>query len=374
MTLPIAASAPLATSGPTVLWYLTRSTGTVALLLLTLSMLLGVANWKRWNLPGQPRFVLDTLHRNVSLLVLVFVGLHIVTSVLDGFAPVSFVDAVIPLHSSYRPLWTAFGALSFDLLLAVAITSMLRQRVGHRLWRFTHWLAYAAWPVALLHTVGSGSDIKSGWLLALCAVSLAVIVIGVWIRVSQGWPTYAGRRISAFGATVFGSIALIAWLPSGPLAKGWAKRAGTPAKLLASMNAGAGAGRSAAPAPTSLDGPFTANLRGVLHQSQSSTTGLVTIDMPLRISGGGGRRLEVRMQGQPLQGGGVSMTDGQVNLGTTGNPSIYSGRIASLQGTSLSAFVARSDGRLLTVRVELLISPGSSAVSGTVSAQPGGGA
>jgi sulfoxide reductase heme-binding subunit YedZ len=148
---------PLAAAGPSVYWYLTRSTGAVALVLLTISLALGVVDVRRLQSPRWPRFVIDGLHRNVSLLALVFLVLHILTSVLDSFAPVSLVAAFIPFISPYRPFWLGLGAVSFDLFLAVILTSLLRRRIGYGAWRATHWLVYASWPVALLHGLGTGS-------------------------------------------------------------------------------------------------------------------------------------------------------------------------------------------------------------------------
>ena len=55
--------------------------------------------------------------------------------------------------------------MSFDLILAVTFTSLLRQRMGYATWRAVHWLTYASWPIALLHSFGTGSDVKGGWLL-----------------------------------------------------------------------------------------------------------------------------------------------------------------------------------------------------------------
>jgi sulfoxide reductase heme-binding subunit YedZ len=94
---------PLGTVGPSAYWYLTRSTGVVALVLLTLTVILGVVDVSRWSSSRWPRFVLDSLHRSVSMLVLVFLGLHILTAVLDSFAPISLLDAVVPFIGSYRP-------------------------------------------------------------------------------------------------------------------------------------------------------------------------------------------------------------------------------------------------------------------------------
>src|SRR6266404_5356754 len=170
-----------ATSGSTY-WYLTRSTGGVALLLLTIAIVLGVLDVQRFSTPRWPRFVVDSLHRNVSLLAMAFLLLHILTSLLDSFAPISLIDAVIPFGGSYRPFWLGLGAVSFDMLVAVTITSLLRQRMGYASWRAIHWLTYASWPIALLHGFGTGSDVKATWMLALSVGCLLVVLVAVLSR------------------------------------------------------------------------------------------------------------------------------------------------------------------------------------------------
>ncbi len=223
----------LGTVGPSVDWYLTRSTGVVALVLLTLTVVLGVVDVSRWSSPRWPRFVVDSLHRNVSMLVLVFLTLHIVTAALDSFAPISIVDAVLPFVGSYRPFWLGLGAVAFDLLLAVTITSLLRERLGHRAWRIAHWLAYACWPIALLHGLGTGSDVKSTWMLALNIACLGFVALAVGVRALAGWPDHARVRVAALGGVAVFSLFLLLWLPGGPLGGGWARRSGTPTSLLA---------------------------------------------------------------------------------------------------------------------------------------------
>ena len=126
----------LATAGPSVYWYLARGTGAVALVLLTISVVLGILGSLRFAVaPRWPRFAIDTLHRDVSLLVIVLLVVHIITSVLDSFAPIKLTDAVIPFVSSYRPLWLGLGALAFDILLALVVTSLVRRRLGYGRWR-----------------------------------------------------------------------------------------------------------------------------------------------------------------------------------------------------------------------------------------------
>ncbi|HXN37151.1 MAG TPA: ferric reductase-like transmembrane domain-containing protein [Solirubrobacteraceae bacterium] len=226
-----------ASAGPSVYWYLTRSTGAVALLLLSLAIALGVIDVQRWSSPRWPRFVIDSLHRNVSLLAMVFLVLHILTSVLDSFASISLIDAVVPFVGSYRPFWLGLGAVSFDLLLAVIITSLLRQRMGFASWRAVHWLTYASWPVALVHGLGTGSDANTAWLQVLSIVCVAIVIAAVLARVLRGWPANLKIRGAALGGAGAFALLLALWLPGGPLGSEWARRSGTPTALLSHSKA-----------------------------------------------------------------------------------------------------------------------------------------
>jgi methionine sulfoxide reductase heme-binding subunit len=233
----------LASAGPSAYWYLTRSTGAVALILLTIAIVLGVVDVQRWSSPSWPRFVVDSLHRNVALLAMVFLAAHILTSVLDSFAPIALVDALIPFVGSYRPFWLGLGALSFDLLLAVTITSLLRQRMGFATWRTVHWLTYASWPIALLHGLGTGSDVKGTWLLATSIICLLAVLAAVGTRAISGWPAnLRGRSVAIGGAGAF-SLFLVLWLPQGPLGSEWARRSGTPTALLPHAHSAASTGK-----------------------------------------------------------------------------------------------------------------------------------
>jgi predicted ferric reductase len=224
-------TAILATGG-SLYWYLTRSTGAVALLLLSGAVVLGVVDVRRFSTPRWPRFVVDALHRNVSLLAMVFLCLHILTSILDSFAPISPIDTVVPFAGSYRPFWLGLGAVAFDLLIAVTVTSLLRQRMGYASWRAIHWLTYASWPIALLHGFGTGSDVHGTWLLALSVACLLAVLAAVIVRVADGWPEHLGRRGAALGGAGAFSLFLLIWMPGGPLGSEWARRSGTPSSLL----------------------------------------------------------------------------------------------------------------------------------------------
>jgi methionine sulfoxide reductase heme-binding subunit len=222
-------------SSSTAYWYLTRATGVISLLLLTLVVALGVVDVARVSTPYWPRFLTDGIHRRASMLALVFLTIHIITSVLDTYAPISLIDAIIPFHSAYRPIWLGLGAAAFDLLLAVLVTSLLRARVGARNWRAIHWLAYACWPLAVIHGLGTGSDVRQSWMLAIDVICVATVVGAVWVRVRTAeHPTPAGRA-AAVGLSAAFVLGLAIWLPGGPLAAGWARRAGTPVQLISSL-------------------------------------------------------------------------------------------------------------------------------------------
>jgi signal transduction histidine kinase len=212
--------------GPSPLWYATRATGVVALLLLTMTVALGVAGTARYSSPQLPRVVSAGLHRNVSLLALGVIIVHIVTTVLDPFAPIGFASAVIPFSSPYRPLWLSLGTIAFDMLLALILTSLFRPWLPYSVWRGVHWLAYACWPVALWHGLGTGTDSKLSWLLALDAVCVVVVAGAVWWRLRLARPS-GGRTVARLATAAF-VLATIAFVAIGPLQHGWSKRAGTP--------------------------------------------------------------------------------------------------------------------------------------------------
>ena len=214
------------------LWYLARGTGVVSLVLLTAILALGIGAHTSAGTSRVPRFATALLHRNLSLLVLVFLAVHITTSVLDPFAAISWTDAVIPLRASYRPVWLGLGAVGFDLLLALAISSLVRVRLGLRIWRSIHWLAYACWPIALVHALGTGSDVRSGWLLWIVAGSVAIVLAAVCWRLAHTPALTGRRRLGASAALVLAPLLLALWAETGPLQAGWAGHAGTPAPLL----------------------------------------------------------------------------------------------------------------------------------------------
>lgn len=165
-------------------WYAMRGTGVVTLVLFTLTVVLGLLNRSRAASTRWPRFVIDRLHRNASLLALVFLALHVATAVTDQWVSISFADAVIPFQGSYRPFWVGLGAVALDLLLALVLTSLIRVRLGVKLWRALHWLAYLAWPFAVLHGIGIGTDAGRPWMAGTDVICIAAVVGAFAVRLA----------------------------------------------------------------------------------------------------------------------------------------------------------------------------------------------
>jgi methionine sulfoxide reductase heme-binding subunit len=165
------------------LWYVTRATGLVSLVLLTTSVLLGLLTAGRFSSGRWPRFLTQGMHRNVSLLVLVFLALHIGSTVLDSYTSISLAAAFVPFASSYKTLWLSLGAVALDLLVALVVTSVARGRLGYRTWRRVHWLAYACWPVAVAHGLGIGTDRSVTWVIALTLACVGCVGVAATWRV-----------------------------------------------------------------------------------------------------------------------------------------------------------------------------------------------
>jgi predicted ferric reductase len=178
------------------LWYIARGTGFVAVVMLTVSVTLGILTTMRWSTPRWPRFVTATLHKNISLLSVAFLATHIATTLLDSVSPVHLLNAIVPFTGRYRPLGIGLGVVAVDLLAALVITSLLRGRIGYRVWRAVHWSAYACWPIAMLHGLNSGTDSTAPWAATVygaCA-TLVLAAIGWRVTAAIGSPEPASAR------------------------------------------------------------------------------------------------------------------------------------------------------------------------------------
>ncbi len=178
----------------TAFWYASRATGIVALLLLTAVLVLGILVNRQGRLPGLPRFAVTDIHRNLSLLSVAFIAVHIGTAILDTYVHIPLLSAVVPFSSGYERLWLGLGAISVDLMAAMIVTSLLRGRLNRIVWKAVHLLAYASWPAAFAHSLGSSKDLQQGWLLVLAVACAAVVAAAVTWRLA-----HAARQVPRAG-------------------------------------------------------------------------------------------------------------------------------------------------------------------------------
>jgi predicted ferric reductase len=178
-----------------ILWFVSRACGLVALLLLTGTVVLGCAHATRLSAGGWQRFTLHAVHRNLSLLALAFLAVHIGSAIVDGYVPLRWIDAAVPFVSQYHPFWLGLGAVAFDLFVAVLVTSLLRGRLSQRVWRTVHVASYALWPVAVIHGLGiGGSDSRLAWVIALNGLCAAAVAASITRRLLVRHPDTKARR------------------------------------------------------------------------------------------------------------------------------------------------------------------------------------
>jgi DMSO/TMAO reductase YedYZ heme-binding membrane subunit len=347
----------------TTLWYLTRGSGVVSLLLLTATTLAGVMTAGRWRSDRWPRFAVTALHRNLTLLALVFIGVHVGTTIADGYAPIGIKDAFIPFLSAYRPVWLGFGALTFDLLLALTITSLLRKHIGYRTWRALHWAAYAAWPLALVHGLGSGSDARFGWMAAIAFGSLAFVVIAIAVRLFR-----AGRPDLQLvsGAAVVALVIIIgAWYGMGPSKRGWAAKAGTPSTLLKSNRTVATRRLASAPVVRPVS-DFTGSLVGHMSSSGPNDAGDAAIAIAAAVRGREPGVVHLTVWGTALEGGGLRMSDSSVSFADEPSGAVYTGTIVGLNGPMVEANVTSPAGKTLRLVMNLRLDGQAGTVDGSI--------
>jgi len=188
--------------GP-LLWFANRGTGVVLLLMLTLSTLLGVLATRGDAGRGLPRFLTQSLHRNVSLISSALLVAHVTTAVVDEYVDIRWWQAVVPFGATYEPLWLAFGTLALDLMLVIVVTSLVRRRLPHRRWRAIHVLAYACWGLSLAHGIGIGTDAGTAWGKWTSVVCAAAVGIAVAYRgLALSGAAWRGRRWATLPAGV----------------------------------------------------------------------------------------------------------------------------------------------------------------------------
>jgi Tfp pilus assembly major pilin PilA len=207
----------------------------------------------------------------------------------------------------------------------------LRTRLGLKGWRAVHWTAYACWPLAVVHGVATGTDARVGWFELLTAACVASVIAAIAVRLNSSRARRPAHSLAGGALLTALAAAAILFALQGPLSDGWAARAGTPAKLLASVRAPTRASVRAptktarAPAAT-LGLPLAGRLEGTIRRAaQPDGSGRVEIRAAVR-SGSQPAVVAIDLVGRPLESGGLRVTGGTASLGSRAAPTLYTGR------------------------------------------------
>ena len=197
----------------TTTWYAARAGGVLAYLLVSVSVLAGILLAGKVRVPGLPRFAVEDVHRFLGLLAGLFIAIHVGSVALDSVVPFSLTQLVVPFTAGYRPLATGLGVVALELLLALAVTNRLRSRLPYRVWRRAHYATLAVWLLATVHGILSGTDRQQAWLLALYAITVALVAGAGAVRFGRA---PAPRRLGT-GLTVAGcALAVVLGLSALP--------------------------------------------------------------------------------------------------------------------------------------------------------------
>jgi hypothetical protein len=139
-------------------WYITRSAGWVAYLLLWLSMVWGLAVPSRLFDRILPRLFTFEVHEFISLLAVGFTGLHMVILLFGSYMPYSLTQLLVPFISTYRPFWIGIGILATYCILLVTVTYYIRGRIGAAAFRAIHVYSLIGFAGAAVHGLLSGTD------------------------------------------------------------------------------------------------------------------------------------------------------------------------------------------------------------------------
>jgi len=351
-----------------VTWDVARTGGFVAYTLVTVSVALGLVLSLRWRTRGWPRWASTDLHRYVTLLALVFTGVHTLAVWLDPFMSFGPGEVFVPLISHYRPIWMALGIVAAYLLLAIWLSERIQRLVGYGWWRRMHYLTFVVYGLVTVHGIAMGSDTRAPWGLAIYGSSVALVGALLAIRLLSPGPHMKPKpRLAAVTALI--TLVGVAWTVSGPLRPGWN----------ASANNGHGSGarialaQSSAPSTTGVTGltrSFTATLNGSATQAgPSSGFGEDTVQLDVTLSGGMDGNLQITLQGRPTAGGGLAVDGSSVTLTPSGIGETCQGQVTSINGNHIGASCTVAKGNTIGLDIQLQVDNGGS-VTGTVRGSP----
>ena len=330
----IATATVLAAIGgnPKLLWYLTRATGIIAILLLAAVVILGMVTASKAAPKGFAKFLVPDLHRRLSISAAVFLGIHIITALLDSFVHIGLAASIIPFISSYRPIWVGFGAISFDLLLVVIGTSVVRHRFSQGPWKKIHYASWLVVSFALFHAMGTGSDARVGLVEGIYIVLVGVVALAAIFRTATDAQLRKLAKVGGGAVILAVPVLALGWSFKGPLRTGWATASSSFSLLpkvtttAALKSSGSGSGSN------SFVWPVNGSVQGTVS-IVNSNSGTSTVTLAGTVTGTGDV-VTVRLVGS-VQQGSLVLQGSSVAIGTSSAPNTYTGLVAQAGGSTL---------------------------------------
>lgn len=334
-----------------VTWDVARAGGFVAYGLVTISVALGLMLSLRWRTPVWPRWATNDLHRYITLLALVFIGIHTIAIWLDPFMAFGPTEVFVPLVSHYRPIWVALGIVASYLMVAVWLSERVQKRIGYIWWRRFHYLTFGMYVLATVHGIGTGSDTRATWASGIYAGSVLLVASLLALRLLGPAPHLTPRpRVAAVAAVMVFAGTL--WTVLGPLRPGW--------NVTANNGRGSGArialnqGPEALPANSGrITVPFSAGLRGSLTQSDHE--GVATVQLNTSLNGGMQGRLSITLQGHSGDAGGLTIDRTDVLFVPAGIGETYRGQVTALNGNEMMISCTGSKGDSVQLDLQLRV-------------------
>ncbi|GLV58088.1 hypothetical protein KDH_49220 [Dictyobacter sp. S3.2.2.5] len=297
-----------------VTWNVARAGGFTAFFLLTLAVALGLALSSHLQSNRWPRLINNELHNFVTLLALIFTGVHVLAVWLDPFTKFGWNEMLIPLASHYRPAWMALGIVGLYIGLAIGLSTLLRPIIGYTWWRRLHVLTLLLYALVVVHGIATGTDTRTWWGAAIYAFSVLLVGGLLLARLVRPIGARQGRSHPVLAlATVVLVAAGTLWAALGPLQPGWAASAATQSSTT-----------SSATTQTAFPQSFSGNLQGQVMQNSSRFSGQVSIRMNMAISGGPAGNVQVLLRGQVANDNTLSITSSSVVLlNDTGQPPLH---------------------------------------------------
>jgi DMSO/TMAO reductase YedYZ heme-binding membrane subunit len=369
----------------TVTWDVARAGGFTAYVLLTLSVALGLMLTMQWQSAGRwPRLINSELHNFLTLLSLIFVGVHVLAVWLDPFTRFGWSEVFIPFVSHYRPLWMALGIVALYLGLAIGLSTWLRPLIGYEWWRRLHVLTLVCYGLVTVHGIATGSDTRTWWAVLIYLGSALAIGAMLLFRLLEP-ATPRGRAHPVWASLVAGTLVVGGfWTLLGPLQSGWNASAnngnGSGARIAianttTTPTAGSSGNASSANA-SAFSSAFSAQVRGRFSQRGPDGNGTVLYEIQGTLQNGAAGLLDVRLSGQDDGSGSVSITSTQVTLGPSDNPTLYTGQVTQLQSDgyrwNIAATLTESGAASQTLGITLSLRVSNSAASGSIQGTPGG--